>query len=146
MKPYNGQQLLHWVTVTMHVQMYTNLLALVELIINHTKIFIYSKYVLSVCVRTRACVRVCVCVCASWPQMTNNIHVLYIICLKPKWRGEPLGKWQKLRFHPKMFQSLLYIIINVSVWRFHPKALPNRLNPGDSPNVSLRHCMWYVFL
>ena len=91
------------------------------------------------------CASACVCVCASWPQMTNNIHVLYIICLKPKWRGEPLGKWQKLRFHPKMFQSLLYIIINVSFWRFHPKALPKRLNPGDSPNVSLRHCMWYVF-
>ena len=91
-------------------------------VMNHTKLFIYSKYVLSVCVRARA--RVCVCVCASWPQMTNNIHVLYIICLKPKWRGSRLENGKNCGSTPRC-SNLSFT--SSSMYRFEgftPKRFP----------------------
>ena len=101
MKPHNGQQLLHWVTVTMHVQMYTNLLALVELIMNHTKLFIYSKYVLSVCVRARA--RVCVCVCIMAPNDKQYPCVIYYLSQAQVEGESPLENGKNWGSTPRCF-------------------------------------------
>ena len=80
----------------MHVQMYTNLLALVELIMNHTKLFIYSKYVLSVCV----CERACVCVCIMAPNDKQYPCVIYYLSQAQVEGGAP-WKMAKIEVPPQ---------------------------------------------